>query len=145
MTDDEAATPQASGAVAELVAWVREQIEATLMLPWHLRDCQMLTPVSGGLTRAIIGDTFSCNCALATAMFNQHQAHTAVLDAVQRGIAGHPGDCVNVIGDEPGHYDKYDSCALHIKWAKTALPPYAAHLVALAYQHRPGYQEAWRP
>lgn len=72
------------------------------------------------------------------------EAHTAILDAVQRGLDGHPGECINYIGQDPAAYSSYDSCERHIEWAKTTLPLYAAQLVTLAYQHWPGFREEWR-
>jgi hypothetical protein len=57
------------------------------------------------------------------------------LAAVQRRIDGHPGPCVNVEGDDPEEfpYDPHDSCALHIKWNKTTLSPYALVFMAERY------------
>lgn len=68
----------------------------------------------------------------------QCESHTAILDAVQRYLDGHPGPCTN--DDNP--WDR--ECELHLEWNKTTLPPYAARLVALAYQHNDGFREEWR-
>lgn len=73
------------------------------------------------------------------AVLAQCEAHTRILDAVQRYLDGHPGPCTN----EGVEFD--DSCELHIEWNKTALEPYSARLVGLAYQYWPGYREEWRP
>lgn len=129
---------------AEMVAWLREQVEATLLLPWHLPECQIYKPVPPNWP-ALFGNGFSCNCDLTAERLSAYEAHTAILDAVQRGLDGHPGGCVNVIGDDPAHYTPHDSCALHLEWAKTTLPLYAAQFVALAYKHRDGFREEWRP
>jgi hypothetical protein len=139
--NDEAATPQASGTVVELVAWLREQIEASLWLPWHLPDCQMLKPVPEGLTRAIIGDTFSCNCALQTAMFNQYRAHTAILELHPPGRTKGCAECsaerVDIVDDT----DPYDPVVEYYR----PYPCRTLRALALVYQHNDGYREEWRP
>jgi hypothetical protein len=73
------------------------------------------------------------------AVLAQCAAHTAILDAVERYLIGHPGPCTN----EGVEHDA--SCDLHTEWNKTALKPYAAQLVGLAYQHCPDYRQEWRP
>jgi hypothetical protein len=114
--------------VDDLVRWTRDRVEELLELPWHLPDCQKLKPVPEGLTRTIIGDTFSCNCALQGAMFNQYQAHTAILDRYEEAVQR----------DEHGTHTSYNS-----GWVEAWED--AVRAVALAYQHCPGYREEWRP
>lgn len=96
----------------------------------------MLKPVPPNWP-ALLGSSFSCNCDLTMARLSEYEAHTAILDAVQRYLDGHPGPCTN----EGVEFD--DSCDLHVEWNKTALRPYAARLVALAYKHCPGFREEW--
>lgn len=49
-------------------------------------------------------------------------ADRRMVEAVQRGITGHPGPCVNYIGQDPAAYSEHDSCELHLQWAATTLP-----------------------
>lgn len=128
----------------DLVTWLREQIAEDRRIAGDLpadgvptHDSRMLTiPVETGV---LWPDRWNPVAVLA-----QCDAHEAILDAVQRGLDGHDGPCVNYIGQDPADYSRYDSCERHIDWAKTTLPPYAAQLVGLAYQHHPGFRAEWR-
>ena len=92
--------------------------------PWHLRSQALWSPERG-----------VAEC----------EAKRRIIDAVQRGLDGHPGPCVNYEGQDPADYTNYDSCERHIEWSTTTLPMLAAQLLALPYVDRPGYREEWRP
>jgi hypothetical protein len=59
----------------------------------------------------------------------------------------HPGlPCVNYEGQDPAGYDEYDSCWQHLEASKKLIHhDYVLRLLAVVYEDRPGYQEAWRP
>jgi hypothetical protein len=135
-----------------LVTWLREQIAETVRIAQAAKTsvdawAPGLPPWESARYLGKFASYFDTFVARQNpdAVLAQCDAHTAILDAVQRGLDGHPGPCVNVLGDDPANYSQYDSCALHIEWSETALKPFAARLVALAYRHNPGYREEWRP
>lgn len=122
----------------DLVPWLRARIAEDRLRADLLAEDFTVTDTAEDVIDAVY------EVAEQRAVLAMCDAYTAILDAVQRGLDGHPGECVNVVGDDPADWTPYDSCALHIGWAKTTLPPYAARLVSLAYQHCPGFREEWR-
>lgn len=44
-------------------------------------------------------------------------------DEEHAALLGHPGPCLNFKGQDPKHYDEYDSCYLHIEAVKAT--PYS--------------------
>lgn len=72
-------------------------------------------------------------------------AKRRIIEAVQRGAAGHPEPHVNYDGQDPADYDEYDTCQRCIAWSETTLNPYALRLLTPPYEDRPGYREEWRP
>lgn len=70
------------------------------------------------------------------------KADREILDLARRGIAGHPGRCVNYEGQESADYTPNETCERHIEWAKTALVhPKARELVLRALAEGYGYRE----
>lgn len=117
--------------------WLREQVEATLLLPWHLPECQMLKPVPPNWP-AFLGGSLSCNCDLTAERLSAYEAHTAILDLHQPAndkplSEGHAFAyyCKTCGSGEPNEYP--------MPWPCSTL-----HALALAYKHRPGYRVEWR-
>ena len=76
------------------------------------------------------------------AVLRRCAADRKILDLVRRGIAGHPGPCVNDDDQDPADYTPRDSCERHIEWSKTAImDPAVQQLVLDALAEGYGYQE----
>lgn len=56
-----------------------------------------------------------------------------MVEAVRRGIAGHPEPCVNYEGQDPKDYTGWDSCERHLQWAPTTLPVGVLDYLARGY------------
>lgn len=114
-------------AVDDLIAWLREQI--AVQPTWvHLSECQMTKAAPPGWPF----DGFSCNCGISAEMsqwFLDAEAKTRIIRTAELalGKVNEPGD----IYTAHGAFSAALLCALQF--------------VALAYEHRSGYQEDWRP
>jgi hypothetical protein len=128
--DDEAATPQASGTVDELVGWLRVQIAADSAPhkcpTWHAVWC--LSP------EVVDGFCFYCGNREDPEKFEEVQpsadtlarceAHSRIVEFAAEVLENAGGIYLRTSQDHQCN---------------------TLRLLALAYQHRPGHQEAWRP
>jgi hypothetical protein len=127
--------------VDDLLGWLRERIHTRATIA---RDALAEWP--GGPGSDDVASEVAFVLVGAHIVFNEPRAvlaecaaHLAIVEAVQRWIDGHPGPC------DSADDGWTDSCSLHLAWAETSLPPLAARLVGLVYEHHDGYRTEWRP
>ncbi|ANZ35240.1 hypothetical protein BBK82_03280 [Lentzea guizhouensis] len=146
-----------TAALDELVVWLREQIaedrriaEESCDGPWHVNDAGYAEAIYGADGTCVIGggrwggeapvfdsteDALHIVRHDPRVVLAQCAAHEALLD---EHWDVNEGDCATCVTGKWGY-------PTHGGSSPQRYPCKTIRIVALAYQHRPGYREEWRP
>ena len=125
--------------MADLVQWLRAQLDADAAeiadpyaeKAWHTRDCAIHPDAWGN-------EGSSCDCGVPARVLREVEAKRRIVE-IHRVVGGFEDEDMTDLGSgcsECGYSAEYGDRG---GWCETL------RLLALPYEDRPDYQEAWRP